>query len=413
MLPKFRTLPLLLLATASPLASIAQQPAPTGTVTGRVLLADTHLPARMASVVLQPIVDLTSPAHKPDGKDFKPEPNTTITQTLLDGSFTIPNVRPGDYYVIAEKLGYLSPLAQLSREDLNHPTKATADLMAALLTPVTVAANRTSTAEVHLLKGATIAGSIRFDDGTPDAASAVSLLSKDKSGKWSGFRTKLLAGPFSGTTTDDAGHFRFSGLPAGEYLLKTALELNEVIVNHIFNENGGTSSSTRYALDIYSGSAMRQRDAKLIKIVNGEASETNDIEIPLAKLHAVSGTVLEGNTGRIVNAAKVEIHYTDDDAQLVSTEVGKDDNTFHFLYVPEGEYTLKVTNPRDVTREEVPTCPDIKSGCLPPTHTEEKTIRSFGPADQPLVLHSDVSGLTIAVLPKPANAAVPAASPTP
>jgi len=401
--------PLLACVTA---ATVAQQPAPSGTVSGRVLL-DTNLPARMASVVLQPIVDLTSPALKPDSKDAKPEPNTTVTQTLLDGSFTIPNVRPGEYYVIAEKLGYLSPLAQLSREDLNHPTEATVKLMAALLTPVTVPANRTSNAEIHLIRGATIAGSIRFDDGTPDTGGSVSLLSKDKSGKWSTFRTKLLAGPFSGTTTDDAGRFRFSGLPAGEYLLKTALELNEVIVNHIFNENGGTSSSTRYALDIYFGNAMRQRDAKLIKIVNGEASETNDIEIPLAKLHAVSGTVLEGNTGRTVNAAKVEIHYTDDDAQLVLTEVSKDDNAFHFLYVPEGEYTLKVTNARDVTRTEVPTCPDIKSGCMPPTHTEEKTVRTFGPAEQPLVLHSDLTGLTVAVPPKPANSASPAASPAP
>jgi len=397
MLPKFRTLPLLLLATASPNASIAQQSPPTGTVAGRVLCADTHLPARMASVVLQPIVDLTSPALKPDEKNAKPEPTTTITQTLLDGSFTIPNVRPGEYYVIAEKLGYLSPLAQLSRDDLNHPSKATADLMAALLTPVTVAANRTSTAEVHLLKGATIAGSIRFDDGTPDAASAVSLLSKDKSGKWSIFRTKLLAGPFSGTTTDDAGHFRFSGLPAGQYLLKTALELDDVIVNHVFSENGSSSSNTRYALDVYFGNAMRQRDAKPIKLADGEASDANDIEIPLAKLHAVSGTVLEGNTGRSVNSAKVEIHYTDDDAQLVSTEVGKDDIGFHFLYVPEGEYTLKVTNPRDVTREEIPSCPQ----CMPPSHTEEKTIRSFGNAEQPLVLHSDITGLTVTVPPKP------------
>jgi len=396
MLPKFRTLPLLLLATASPNASIAQQSAPTGTVAGRVLCADTHLPARMASVVLQPIVDLTSPALKPDGKDAKPEPNTTITQTLLDGSFTIPNVRPGEYYVIAEKLGYLSPLAQLSRDDLNHPTKATADLMAALLTPVNVAVNRTSTAEVHLLKGATIAGSIRFDDGTPDAASAVSLLSKDKSGKWSGFRTKLLAGPFSGTTTDDAGHFRFSGLPAGQYLLKTSLELNDVIVNHVFNENGSSSSNTRYNLDVYFGNAMRQRDAKLIKIADGDASEANDIEIPLTRLHAVSGTVLEGSTGRSVNSAKVEIHYTDDDAQLASTNVSKEDNNFHFLYVPEGEYTLKIVDPRDVTREEVP----YPSGTIPPTHTEEKTIRSFGNAEQPLVLHTDITGLTIAVPPK-------------
>ncbi len=379
--------------------ALAQQPAPTGTVTGRVLCADTHLPARMASVVLQPIVDLNSPALKPDGKDSKPEPNTTIIQTLLDGSFTIPDVRPGDYYVIAEKVGYLSPLAQLSRDDLNHPTEASANLMATLLTPVSVAANRTSTAEVHLLKGATIAGAIRFDDGTPDSSAGISLLHKDKSGKWTGFRTKLLATSFTPNTTDDQGHFRMTGLPAGEYLLKTTLELSEVIVNHIFREVGGTSFNTRYSLDIYFGNAMRQRDAKPIKVADGEDSAGNDIEIPLTTLHAISGTVLEGATGRTVNAAKIAIHYTDDDTQLVSTTVSKDDNAFHFLYVPEGEYTLKATEARDVTRTEVPTCPQ----CMPPSHTEEKTVRTFGNAEQPLILHTDITGLTIAVPPKPAG----------
>ena len=389
-----------LLACAA--TTLAQQPAPTGTVTGRVLCADTHLPARMASVVLQPIVDLNSPALKPeahDGGEYKPEGNVAITQTLLDGSFTIPNVRPGDYYVIAEKIGYLSPLAQLSREELNHPSQETASLMARLLTPVSVAANRTSSAEVRLIKGATISGQIRFDDGTPDASSGISLLHKDKSGKWTGFRTKLLAGPYGGNLTDDQGRFRITGLPAGEYLLKTTLELSDIIVDHIFRESGSSSSNTRYSLNIYFGNVMRERDAKLIKLAEGEDSTANDIEIPLTTLHAVSGTVLEGATGRTVNAAHVEIHYTDDGSQLVSTEVRKEDDAFHFLYVPEGEYILKVTGARDVTRTEIPTCPR----CTPPTHTEEKTVRTFGNAEQPLILHSDLSALTIAVPPKPAS----------
>lgn len=391
--------------------TLAQQPASTGTVTGHVLCDDTHLPARIASVVLQPILDLTSPALKPEGKDFKPEPATKIVQTLLDGSFIIPDVHPGDYYVIAEKIGYLSPLAQLSREDLNHPTDATAKLMATLLTPVSVAANRTSTTEVHLLKGATIAGTIRFDDGTPDAATGVSLLGRDKSGKWSNFRTKFLAGPFSSTLTDDQGRFRITGLPAGEYLLKTTLELSDVVVDHIFRESGSSSSNTRYSLDIYSGNFMRERDAKPIKLTGAEDSAGNDIEIPLTTLHAISGTVLEGATGRTVNAAHVAIHYTDDDAQLVSVNVSKEDNTFHFLYVPEGEYTLKITEARDVTRTEVPTCPNSPSRCLPPTHTEEKTIRAFGNAEQPLVLHTDITGLTVAVPPRPGGSAAAAAAP--
>ena len=391
------TLTLLLLATAAH----AQQP--TGTVTGHVVCDDTHLPARMASVVLQPIVDLNSPDLKPDAYDNRPQSVTTVMQTLLDGSFTIPDVHPGSYYVIAEKIGYLSPLAQLSREDLNHPTKETAGLMATLLTPVSVLPNRTSTAEVHLLKGATIAGQIRFDDGTPDSNTGVALLRKDKTGKWSKFSTKLLSTSFSSNNTNDQGSFRITGLPAGEYLLKTSLEISDLMLNHIFGDSRSSSGSTRYELGIYFPSAMRQRDAKPIKVVEGEDSAGNDIEIPLTTLHAISGTVLEGATGRTVNAAHVSIHYTDDDSELVSTTVSKEDDAFHFLYVPEGEYTLKITEARDVTRTEIPNCPQ----CMPPSHTEEKTLRTFGNAQQPLLLHSDITALTIAVPPKPAGSATP------
>ncbi len=108
----------------------------------------------------------------------------------------------------------------------------------------------------------------------------------------------------------------------------------------------------------------------------------------------MSGTLLEAN-GRLVNAGHLSIQYTDDHAEVASTDVGKDDNSFHFLYVPEGEYTVKVTEPRDVTRTEIMSPP----GWTPPSHTEEKILRTFGPTDQPLVLHADISGLTITVPP--------------
>ena len=139
--------------------------------------------------------------------------------------------------------------------------------------------------------------------------------------------------------------------------------------------------------------------AKAIKLSEGEESSLNDIEIPVTKLHAVSGTILEGATGRTVNAAHVAIAYTDDGSQLVSTNVSKEDDSFHFLFVPKGEYTLKVTEARDVTREKIPNC----AQGMPPSHTEEKTVRSFGDAEQPLLLQTDITGLSVAVPPKPVS----------
>jgi hypothetical protein len=362
--------------------------AASGTVTGHVICADTNSPARIAHVVLQPVVDV-APASKTG--DRPRQISAAVTATLLDGSFTIPNVAPGNYYVFVEKLGYLSPFAQLSRDDLNHPKPETADLIAKLLTPVSVAANRTTTVEVRIYKGSAISGAIRFDDGAPDANTGVSVLTKDKTGKWVPFRSKLIAGPFGGTTTDDQGHYRISGLPAGEYLLRTTLAITDIFVNGLFTESHSTANTDRYSLNLYSGDSFRPRDAKPIKLDDGEEADSVDITIPLSKLHAISGSVVEAGSGRVINAGNVAIVYSDDDTKLATTEIKGEENTFHFYYVPEGEYTLEVTDARDVTREEIP----YPAGTIPPTHTVEKKLRDYEAQPQPLIIHSDITGLTI------------------
>lgn len=85
----------------------------TGGVTGHVLCGDTNLPARLASVLLQPAYEAVpvKPKRKPgDAVPEEDEPRTpavSIAQTLLDGSHTINGVKPGKYYVIVEKVGYL------------------------------------------------------------------------------------------------------------------------------------------------------------------------------------------------------------------------------------------------------------------------------------------------------------------
>jgi hypothetical protein len=106
-----RSVLLLILLWGCATAALAQAPRGdqgglTSTVSGRVYCADTNVPARMATVVLQPAeaVDAFS-----SGKSV-----STVAegvQTLLDGSFFIPNVVPGTYYVIASLPGYVSPMA--------------------------------------------------------------------------------------------------------------------------------------------------------------------------------------------------------------------------------------------------------------------------------------------------------------
>lgn len=373
----------------------------TGGVTGHVLCGDTNLPARLASVLLQPVYEAVPVKPKPKPGADSPEdgqartPAVSIAQTLLDGSYTIHGVKPGKYYVIVEKAGYLSPLSQLTREQLNKPDDAAQALIDKLLVPVAVTANHVAQADVRILRGGAISGTVRFDDGSPHGGGRLSLLHKKNDGKWEHFQTAKLAGMFERDGTDDQGHYRLGGLPAGEYLVEAEINLREVKIDNIFGDNHSVFFNDGYSLSIYSGGALRTKDAKPLKLQEGEVADLVDIEIPVSKMHAISGSILDAS-GHAVNAGNVAIVYPDDDTELVSTRVSKDDDQFHFYFVPEGQYTLKVTAAKDVTREEIPYPP----GTMPPTHTVEKTVREYQDAKQLLVVADDMMGVVATVVAK-------------
>ncbi len=131
----------------------------------------------------------------------------------------------------------------------------------------------------------------------------------------------------------------------------------------------------------------------MIKVGDQEERNGVEIEVPLAKMHPVNGWLALEQGGRRVNAGRVALVYADDGTELASTEARGEDEAFHLNFVPEGEYTLKVTKARDITRTEVSNGP----GVVPPTHTDEKVVRTYGDASQPLVVVNDVSGLMVNV----------------
>src|ERR1035441_6341929 len=281
----------------------SSHPPATGTITGHVFLGDSHLPARMAYVTLLP-------ANAAESGGAKPAVTSAMVQTGLDGTFAMPNVLPGDYYVIATKLGYASPIpVAYIGSNVNEYEQAPKDLkdaLAAVLTPVTVAANRTSTADVVLNRGAAISGSVIFSDGEPYSQATVSLLRKEKSGKWTDFATQeglFLFSKVGGAPTDDQGNFRLTGLPPGEYLLRTTLALGGAEIN---SDGMESSNDPDYRWDIYFGYGVRPGDAKAIQLKDGEESRGNLIEIPLGRLHPISGTVLSEESGAPINRGRSE-----------------------------------------------------------------------------------------------------------
>jgi hypothetical protein len=147
-----------------------------------------------------------------------------------------------------------------------------------------------------------------------------------------------------------------------------------------------------YRWDIYLGDGVRPRDAKTIKLKDGEESNGNIIEIRLARLHTISGTVLNLETGAPINRADVELHNADDDSTCTVTAINPATGQFHFPYVAEGEYTLKVSKAADIV----------------PGKGDQKPIRTYADASQPLIIKGETSGVTIQVKPQPPAAAAAA-----
>lgn len=209
---------LVLYSRLLPAQSSAPPPA-TGAISGHVFLGDSHLPARMAYVTLLPVIAA-------EAGDKKSPTRPSLVQTGLDGAFVVPNVLPGSYYVIAMKPGYSlpGPYSNGDFESYDKAPQSVKDALADAFPPAVVVANRVSTTSIVLSRGAVIAGTVRFDDVEPDSETCVSLLRKGKSGKWAEFSST--EGNSNGNTTDDQGNFRISGLPSGEYLLRTTLALS-------------------------------------------------------------------------------------------------------------------------------------------------------------------------------------------
>ena len=75
-------------AGVTSIAACAQNREVLGAVTGHILCSDTQQPARLAHVVLQPVVDPNSPVLDTSNKDRRSEGVFHLQTVGLDGSFT-------------------------------------------------------------------------------------------------------------------------------------------------------------------------------------------------------------------------------------------------------------------------------------------------------------------------------------
>jgi hypothetical protein len=319
-------------------------------------------------------------------------------QTLLDGTFSIPQVAPGTYYVMASTPGYISPLAKLGikPDELLKPDDDLRKSLLAEVPTVTVQGNLGASVNISLERGAAASGTILFDDGSPAPGVEVRLLTHKKD-KWVPVETGSADGMSGGGgRTDDHGNYRISGVPAAEECVIEVTLSASSSTSYVSANGMSMSSDNQFNLRFYSGGAFRPSKAKPFALKLGDDRPGEDIVLPLAKLHKVQGAVTAQKDGHILNKASLELLFADDKSEMGKTSLNKDFD-FSFAFVPEGDYLLRASGASDVQFDETPNPP----GSFPPTHISTRVLHDYAPADVSIHVDGDLLDLTVAVPDKP------------
>jgi hypothetical protein len=327
-----------------------------GVVTGVVICADTGKPARFAEVTL-------TAAPPPGGKldDNMPLPSLESATTDLDGRFRIEAVKPGHYFAFATLEGYLDPQRGLDfthLQDLANDTERSRDAIEQWkdhLAEVSVAAHAASDVSLLIERAAEIDGTVSYDDGSPGIGMHFQLFRKTAKDSWTPVGLAFLDSWSIHATSDSHGKYSVTNLAAGEYRVCALLP----------------SDSEDSALPVCLGNTFRRKKSESIKVRAAETVTGEDIVIPLAGLHSVSGNVVALSDGHAVGRATLSLLYADDREQLRQIQLDDDDaGSYSFDYVPEGSYILQVSAAQDAGNSGGQSDP----GARPPRHYADKEI---------------------------------------
>ena len=162
-------------------------------------------------------------------------------------------------------------------------------MMSSLVKPVTVFANSSSPADVTLVKGGTISGTVRFEDGMPAVDSLV-VLQRQFPGH--GVRQEL--------PSDDAQHnrrrygrsgsYRFAGLPEGDYKVFIILSVRNTQPIDTAEVRASITTSTS-TLSVYYEHIQDFTGPSIF--AKGRGEQRRQYPDSVVELHSVSGTVVD------------------------------------------------------------------------------------------------------------------------
>ncbi len=309
------------------------QAADTGSVYGHVFCADTQKPARFATVRL--IAGAASGDSSSLGRILG---GGSMATTTADGSFEITGVSPGEYYVDATLNGYVQPMRGIRMDDLALLSTGDQEKLLGQVTHVTVLPNQAVTAQVTLYRGGVLSGVVSYDDGS--AAPGVFVLAQVAAADASTSGASVAPGTVAQTTattgrprrfsnsaqTDDRGQFRISGLPDGVYTVE---------------------AWPRTLFPIFLGNTVQRSAAKKVEVRGGDEHTGLDVQVPVAGLHRVTGSVVAHRDGHGLPRASVELRLADESSGPGLNALTAADGSFAFNAVPDGKYMASVSGYSD------------------------------------------------------------------
>jgi hypothetical protein len=371
-------------------------PSPYTTVSGRVICGDSDHPARFAAVLLIPErpkpTETADWVHVKNEKDMAKLLAKQMSETRkgtglsaisgIDGSFEMPKVPPGTYFVVAELKGYLSPLSVLSTEERMTGGADAVKKIQAQAEKIVVqdAALRV---DVRLERGGSISGVIRYDDGNPAPDVKAIRMVMQEDGKW---KADTFSPSSPAPTTDDRGRYRISGLPKGKYAVRADLPTNQSTTG-LGSGSFDMHPNSGDALVIYSGGVLREKDIKPIEVGTGDDVDGVDLIFPVDNLHLISGTVTAKMDNHPLNAGVVYLKDAETKALVRHTRI-EEDGSFKFNYVPEGKYQLATSRAGDTDKDG----PGGYVEMVNPTF-----LKSYQDATLPIEVKGDQTGLAVQV----------------
>jgi hypothetical protein len=182
--------------------------------------------------------------------------------------------------------------------------------------------------DFRISPGGVIAGRVIDSDGSPQIGQQVRLWNAEKSN----LPVRLPSNNPYMLQTDDRGAFRIYGVPPGRYYVGAGTS----DVNFGFVETG-----RKYRLT-YHPSATNQSKAEIVEVTEG--SESSNVDIQLSSLYetfAVTGRVVDADSGKPVSNTRVTISRLSNDKFLFSSPTGGSTNAegqFRIEGVSKGRY---------------------------------------------------------------------------